>query len=85
MSSVKDNDSAVTMLRKLASTAPAMGNVQDRIERIHDLQPRIEGALDDARKLLKNRKDVYKPQDEADEDCEDEVPKRKSCKSKKVA
>ena len=54
-------DSSVTLLRKLASVAPAIGNVQDRIERIHDLQPRIDDALGDARDLLKSRKTIYKP------------------------
>lgn len=72
------------MLRKLASTAPAIGNVQDRLERLHDLQPRIQSALDDAHQLLKNRKDIYKPQEEGDEECEDDKPKRKSCKAKKA-
>jgi uncharacterized membrane protein YcjF (UPF0283 family) len=73
------------MLRKLASTAPAIGNVQDRLERLHDLQPRIQSALDDAHELLKNRKDIYKPQEEGEEECEDDKPKRKSCKVKKTA
>ena len=76
------SDSSVTLLRKLASVAPAMGNVQDRIERIHDLQPRIDEALGDAHDLLKSRKTIYKPQD--DEECEDEKPKKKAKKQKKV-
>ena len=50
-----DSQSSVTLLKKLVNTAPAMGNIQERLERINDLKPTIESSIYDAKQAIKKQ------------------------------
>lgn len=49
------NESSVTLLKKLVNTAPAIGNVQDRLERINELKPTLKSSIDDTKQIIQEQ------------------------------